>query len=224
MPLLRRCLLALWLLVGSAFASAVQAAGVNGLWTTSSGDYALFLQDATSGSTFALQVPSTLDGLRVWLGSGSASALTLQGLVQPNDLLVANIAGSSMNGTMTVGGVQQPFAAALALAWVGSEYAGIWQKASPANAYLVFCVLETASGRIALQIDVTLNADQTVSQQIFTGALVGSQFTGVSANGAGLTSRLGFNGNGSLAGSYTTLAKPPQVSSFSATQVVKTAP
>lgn len=224
MPLLRRCLLTLWLLACSTVATTAQAAGLNGLWTTSSGDYALFLQDATNGSTFALQVPSTLDGLRVWLGTGSASALSLQGLVQPNDLLVANVAGSALNGSMTIGGVSQPFNASLALAWVGTEYAGIWQKTSPASAYLVFCVLETGSGRIGLQIDVTLNADKTVTQQIFTGTLVGSQFTGVSANGVGLTSRLAFNGSGGLTGTTTTLAKPPQTTSFSATQVVKTAP
>ena len=88
----------------------------------------------------------------------------------------------------------------------------------------MFCVLETGTGRIGLQIDVTLNPDQTTSSQIFTGALVGSQFTGVSVSGSGLTSRLNFGSAGTLTGTATTIAKPPQVTSFSATQVVKTAP
>ncbi|NRF71955.1 hypothetical protein HLB44_33715 [Aquincola sp. S2] len=223
MRLLRHLFTALWLTACGVFASAAQAAGVNGLWSTQNGDYALFLQDATSGATFALQVPGSLDALRVWMGSGSASSLSLQGLVQPNDALIANVAGSSMSGTMTIGGVQQPFNAALALAWVGTEYAGIWQKVSPANAYFVFCVLETGNGRIGLQIDVTLNADKTTTYDIFTGALVNTQFTGLSVTGSGLTSRLNF-GTGTLTGSSTTIAKPPQVTTFSATQVVKIAP
>ena len=69
-----------------AAAAPVAQAGVSGLWTTGGGDYVVFLQDGSSGATFALQVPGSLDALKVWLGSGSASSITLQGLTAPSDL------------------------------------------------------------------------------------------------------------------------------------------
>lgn len=203
--------------------AAPAAAQTSGLWTTAAGDHLLLLQDGQSGATFAIQVPSTLSAMRVWLGSGSTTALSLQSLAQPADLLVANVAGSTMSGSMTLGGVTQPFAAELALAWVATEYAGVWQKAAPANAYMVFCVLNNGAARIGVQVDVTILADKSLAWDVFTGALVGTTFNGASIAGTGLLTRLDFAG-ATLTGQYTTLGRPPQVTPFSATQIVKIAP
>ena len=207
-----------------ALAMPAAHAGVNGLWTTSSGDYVVFLQDGSSGTTFALQVPGSFDALKVWLGSGSASAITLQGLTAPTDTLSAQVAGSSMNGSTSIGGGQQPFNAQLALAWVATEYAGVWQKSSPANAYLVFCVLNTGNGTIGVQIDVTLNADKTTSYDIFTGALAGNQFAGLSLTGSGRSTRLEFASAEQLSGTNSTVARPVQTTSYTASHIVKIAP
>lgn len=207
-----------------ALAAPAAQAGVNGLWTTTSGDYVLFLQDASSGTTVALQVPGSFDALKAWLGSGSASAIALSGLTAPADLLSAQVAGSAMTGSTSVGGVQQPFNAQLALAWVATEYAGVWQKSSPANAYLIFCVLDTGNGKIGVQIDVTLNADKTTSYDIFTGALAGTQFAGLSLTGSGRATRLDFASAEQLSGSNSTVARPVQTISYTASHVVKTAP
>ena len=207
-----------------ALAAPAAQAGVNGLWTTTSGDYVLFLQDASSATTVALQVPGSFEALKAWLGSGSASAIALSGLTAPADLLSAQVAGSAMTGSTSVGGVQQPFNAQLALAWVATEYAGVWQKSSPANAYLIFCVLDTGNGKIGVQIDVTLNADKTTSYDIFTGALAGTQFAGLSLTGSGRATRLDFASAEQLSGSNSTVARPVQTISYTASHVVKTAP
>jgi len=214
----------LWAAALLALATPAVHAGVSGLWTTSAGDYVVFLQDGSSGSTFALQVPGSFDALKVWLGSGSASAITLQGLIEPSDLLSAQVAGSSMNGSTSIGGVQQAFNAQLALAWVATEYAGVWQKSSPANAYLVFCLLNTGNGKIGVQIDVTVNADKTTSYDIFTGALTGSQFTGLSLTGSGRATRLDFASADQLSGTNSTVARPVQTVNFTASHIVKIAP
>lgn len=207
-----------------ALAAPAAQASISGLWTTTSGDYVVFLQDATSGTTVALQVPGSFDALKVWLGSGSASAITLQGLTVPTDVLSAQVAGSSMNGSTSLGGVQQPFNAQLALAWVATEYTGVWQKSSPANAYLVFCVLDTGNGKIGVQIDVTLNADKTTSYDIFTGALAGTQFAGLSLTGSGRATRLDFASAEQLSGTNSTVARPVQTISYTASHIVKIAP
>jgi hypothetical protein len=169
-------------------------------------------------------VPGSFDALKVWLGAGSASAITLQGLTSPSDALSAQVAGPSMSGSTSIAGVQQPFNAQLALAWVATEYAGVWQKSSPANAYLVFCVLNTGNGKIGVQIDVTLNADKTTSYDIFTGALAGNQFAGLSLTGSGRTTRLDFASAGQLSGTNSTVARPVQSISYTASHIVKIAP
>jgi hypothetical protein len=207
-----------------AAAAPSAQAGVNGLWTTTSGDYVVFLQDATSGTTVALQVPASFEALKAWLGSGSASAITLQGLTAPTDMLSAQVSGSSMTGSASIGGLQQPFSAALALAWVATDYAGVWQKSSPTNAYLVFCVLNTGNGKIGVQIDVTLNADKTTSYDIFTGALAGTQFAGLSLTGSGRATRLDFMSADQLSGANSTVARPVQTIDYTASHIVKTAP
>ena len=214
----------LWSAALLALVAPMAQASVSGLWTTSNGDYVVFMQDGSSGSTFALQVPGSFDALKVWLGSGSASAITLQGLTAPADLLSAQVTGSSMNGSTSIGGAQQPFNAQLALAWVATEYAGVWQKSSPANAYLVFCVLNTGNGKIGVQIDVSLNADKTTGYDIFTGALTGSQFTGLSLTGSGRTTRLDFTSAEQLSGTNSTVTRPVQTVSFTASHIVKIAP
>ncbi len=217
--------LRLWfaLLLGALALQPALATGINGLWTSPNGDYTVFLQDSTSGQTFALQVPATLDTLRVWQGTGSASAISLANLLQPADTLAATVAGEAMSGSIVLAGMPQPFSASLALGWVATEYAGVWQKASPANAYLVFCVLNAGGTRLALQIDVTITGEKTYAYDIFTGTLNGKQFTGVSLTGSGLTSRLDFADSQTLAGSTTTLGRPPQTTTFSATHIIKLA-
>ena len=207
----------------AAAAPAAQAT-VNGLWTTASGDYVVFLQDATSGTSVALPVPASFEALKVWLGSGSASAITLQGLTAPTDMLSAQVAATAMTGSTSIAGMQQPFNAELALAWVATEYAGVWQKSSPANAYLVFCVLNTGNGKIGVQIDVTLNADKTTSYDIFTGALAGTQFAGLSLTGSGRATRLDFASAEQLSGTNSTVARPVQTINYTASHIVKTAP
>jgi len=224
---LDRWLSALWcmlaLMLGSAVATPAAAAGPNGLWTAASGDYMMVLQDTTSGTTFALQVSPTLDSMRIWSGPGSASTLSLAGLLQPTDSLQATLSGNAMSGTLTLGGQAQAFSAQLALAWVSSEHAGIWQRSVSTNAYMLFALLDTGTARLGVQIDVTLRPDGGVDYDIYTGALTQSVFNGLSIVGTGVRSRLEF-GNGTLQGSYTTSARPPVVTAFTATQIVRTAP
>lgn len=204
----------------SAAAPARAATTLNGLWSASSGDYLVLLQDAASGQTFGLQVPATLDGLKVWLGSGSSTQIALQGLTASADTFSATISnGQSLSGTQSLGGVTRTLNASLALAWVATEYAGVWQKASPANAYLVFCVLNTGNGRLALQIDVSLAADKSVAYDIFTGTLTNTSFVGLSIAGSGQTSRLSFNGK-QLQGSLSA-GRASTPTTFSATQIVQ---
>lgn len=203
-------------------ARAATSSGVSGLWTSSAGDYLVFLHDTGTGTSFALQVPGSFDTIRVWAGSGSATALSLQSLANPSDTLVLSVAGSNMSGTLTLAGAPQPFSASLALAWVASEYAGVWQKAGATHAYLVFCVLNTGSGRLGVQIDLSIQADKSYAYAIYTGALNDKQFNGVSITGSGQSSRLEFSGS-SLSGSTTTLGRPPQTTSFTATQIIQIA-
>lgn len=198
-------------------------AAVNGLWVASNGDYEMFLQDSINGTTVALQVPSDFKNVRVWLGTGSATSINLQGLTAPADTLVATVSGASMSGKLTVGGSQQSFAADLALAWVATEQAGVWQKSGGGNAYLVFAVLNTGSGNLAVQIDVTLNADQTLSSAVYTGTLNGGIFNGLALSGSGQLSRLVFSGS-SLDGTLTTPGRPPQTSTYTASQIIKIDP
>lgn len=224
---LSRCVSALWcmlaLLLGSAVSTPAAAAGPNGLWTTGSGDYMMVLQDTTSGTTFALQVSPTLESMRIWSGPGSASTVSLAGLLQPADTLQATLSGNAMSGTLTVGGQAQAFSAQLALAWVSSEHAGIWQRSVSTNAYMLFALLDTGTARLGVQIDVTLRPDGGVDYDIYTGTLTQTVFNGLSIVGTGVRSRLEF-GDGTLQGSYTTSARPPVVTAFTATQIVRTAP
>lgn len=204
----------------SILALPAGAAGVNGLWIAASGDYAVFMQDATSGVTFGFQVPANMSSLKVWMGSGSASSVDLRSLVDGNDSLSASYTASTMTGTSVVGGAAKPFNANLALAWVATEYAGVWQKSTGPADYLVFCVLSSGGFRLALQIDVRVNADKSYQYAVYTGTLVDSQFAGVSAADPGVASRLNF-GAGTLSGQLVTSGRPPQTTSYSATQIVK---
>lgn len=195
-------------------------AQVNGLWSSSRGDYLLFLQDSSSGTTFSIQVPAALDAIKVWIGSGSPASVSLQGVLNADDRLAASVNGSAMSGSVTQAGVQSTFDARLALGWVANAHAGVWQKSAPANAYLVFCVLETGSGRIGLQVDVTLDpVTRTYRYDIYSGVLAGSTYTGASLAGSGTTSRLVF-GNGTLSGTQTTVQRPVQSIEYTATQIV----
>lgn len=199
-------------------------AGISGLWAASNGDYELFLQDATTGTTFALQVPATFKNIKVWMGTGSPTAISLQNLTAPADSLVASISnGTAMNGSLTQGGTQQPFAANLALGWVATEQSGVWQKANMSNAYLVFALLNTGSGHLAVQIDVTLNADKTITSAVYTGTFNNNVFNGLSLTGDGMLSRLTFSGS-KLQGTVTTPTRPPASTAFSATQIVQIGP
>ncbi len=99
--------------------------------------------------------------------------------------------------------------------------AGVWQKSAGANAYLVFCVLETANGRLGLQVDVTLDAaTRTYRYDIYTGVVTGSTFVGASLTGSGYTSRLEF-GSGTLDGTQSTVTRPVQSTRYTATQIVQ---
>ncbi|MBI5258561.1 MAG: hypothetical protein HY855_18795 [Burkholderiales bacterium] len=203
--------------------AATTPAGVNGLWTSSAGDYSVWLQDPTSGLTLALELPATLDSLRLWLGNGSATQVSLQNVARGTDLLVASVSGSTMSGTRTLAGVQQPYSAQLALAWVATEAAGVWQKSGAANAYLVFFVVNNGGARLGVQIDVTINPDLSYAFDVFSGSYTNNVFNGLSLLGSGLSSRLEFTGD-TLAGTYTTLGRPPKVTTFTATHLVKTGP
>lgn len=222
MPNLRSAWRALAALLLACAPWPAQAA-VNGLWLTSGGDYEMVLQDGSSGTTLALQVPADFKNVRVWMGTGSATAINLQGLTAPSDTLVASVGSDSMSGKLTVGGQQQPFSAHLALAWVATEQAGVWRKSGTGNAYLVFAVLNTGSGNLAVQIDVTLNADQTVASAVYTGTLNAGTFNGLALSGSGQLSRLVFSG-GTLQGTLTTPGRPPQAATYSATQVIAIQP
>jgi hypothetical protein len=218
----RQGLAAGWALALGLLAWPAAAAGVNGLWLTSGGDFAVFLQDSQGGATFSLQVPRSFDSLKVWIGTGSSTVIGLENLANPRDRIDATVAGSSMSGSITQQGVQQPFGADLALAWVSSDYAGVWQKTNAASDYLVFCLLNSGGAALGVQIDVSIKADKSYSYTIYTGPLVDRTFSGVSVTGDGVLSRLVFD-QGSLTGSRTTPGRPPQTSTFAATHIVSTA-
>jgi hypothetical protein len=199
-----------------------RAAGLNGLWTTGTGDYAVFLQDEVSGATFALQLPTNLSSLKVWLGQGTATGIDLHSLVDANDTLVADVSLSSMNGTTVIASLPQPFSASLTLAWVTTEYAGVWQRSTGPNDYMVFCVLNSGGVKLGVQIDLSVHDDKTYSYAVYTGSLNGNQYNGLSLAGTGAVSRLDF-GDGSLTGSIVTAGRPPVSTPFTATQIVKLA-
>lgn len=204
-----------------AFVQGARAATtVSGLWSGSGAEHLVLLQDGSSGQTFGLQVPATLDAIKIWLGSGSATQISLQALAAPDDVFSATISnGNRLSGSQTVGGAMRSFSADLALGWVSTAYAGVWQKDLSASAYLVFCVLNTGNGRLALQVDVTLAADKSVAYDIFTGALNGATFSGLSLMGSGFTSRLVFDG-ATLQGTLSS-GRPAQGTAYGATQIAQ---
>lgn len=216
-------LLAVLAVLACLIARPAHAEGVNGLWVTSTGDYLVLMQDAQSGSTFGFQVPADLGSLRVWMGSGSATVLDLRSLADPTDTLQASATASAISGSTSIDGRSQSLAAHLALAWVATEYAGVWQKSTGSNDYLVFCQLNAGGTKLGVQIDVSIGADMSYTVAVYTGALVGSSFTGVSLSGSGTTSRLTF-GAGTLTGQTLSAGRPPVSTGFSATQIVPLSP
>lgn len=216
----RRLFLALLALVLCACLPAHAAA--NGLWATANGDYLLFLQDTSNGTTIGVQVPATLNGIKVYAGTGTDTALSLQSLANGSDKLTASYSASSMSGTLTTSsGQSQAFSASLALAWVANENAGVWQKSTGSNAYMIFVVLNTGGVKLPLQIDLTINADKSYSYDIFSGTLSSNNvFNGASLLASGLTSRLTFT-SPTLNGSTSTTARPVQTTTYTAQQIIK---
>lgn len=199
---------------------APAVAAASGLWVAASGDYLVLMQDGTNGTAFGFQVPQSMSSLRVWIGSGTSASLSLKSLVEPADSLSASYTASTMTGSTQINGATATFSANLALAWVASEYAGVWQRSTGAGDYLVFCILNAGGARLGVQIDITVKSDKTYSYAVYTGTVNGDQFNGVSLAGSGVGTRLEF-GNGTLAGQYLSGGRPPQATPFTATQIVK---
>lgn len=197
------------------------AATSSGLWTGTAGDYLALLQDANSGTTLAVQLAADLSSVRVFTGVGTSTTISLKSLTNTADTLATTYTESSMSGTQVLSGVSAAYSAKLALAWVANENAGVWQKSTGSNAYLLFFLLNTGGVKLGVQIDLTLNTDKTYTYDVFTGTLSSSNiFTGASLLNPGLTSRLTFTAP-NLSATTTTTSRPPVTSTYTATQIIQ---
>lgn len=202
----------LWLLASTL----AQAAPANGVWTTSTGDYFLLMQDTAKGQAIAVQVAYDLTSASIYTGTVSGDNLALKKLDQ-TATLNATATGTTMSGSYVQNtGASDGFSANLSYAYVGSAYDGVWQKTA-ANSYLAYVSASIQGKTVTIVLDLTLNTDGTVSYDVITGALSGNVFLGVSAmNGRSL--KLTFDG-GNTSGLYVTTSR--QTTSFTAAQIFK---
>lgn len=209
-------LLCVFALVLASASGAALAAPANGIWTTSTGDYFLLMQDSANAKAIAVQVAYDFTSASVFVGTENADTLTL-GKLNQSATLTATATGNSMSGTYVQStGASDVFSANLSYAFEGSAYDGVWQKTG-SNSYLAYLSVYVQGKSLTVVLDVTLNSDNTLSYDVLTGALANNVFTGVSAmNGQVL--RLTFNG-ASASGTYVTSAK--QTTTFTAAQIFK---
>lgn len=220
---LRNWLSSLVVALGLMLGSAAHAASMNGLWTMNNGDFLVLMQDVNSGKVVGLQVAANYSSMKVWYGSGTSTNLTLAGVPDTTQTMTGTFSSSNLiSGNYTVAGVSTAFTATLTYAYVGGVNDGVWQKANLSNAYLIYLTLSVSSQTVPIQVDVTVNADMTIAYDIFTGSYSSSNntFTGLSVLNPTLTDKLVFS-SGSLSGTYTTIAKPPVSTTFSASQIIK---
>lgn len=208
--------LCVFALVLASTGGAALAAPANGIWTTSTGDYFLLMQDGANAQAIAVQVAYDFTSASVYVGTESADTLTLKKLDQ-SATLYTTATGNTMSGTyVQSAGATDLFSANLSYAFEGSDYDGVWQK-SGTNSYLAYLSVYVQGKSVTVALDVTLNSDNTLSYDVLTGTLANNVFTGVSAmNGRIL--RLTFNGT-SANGSYTTTTR--QTTTFTAAQIFK---
>lgn len=204
---------ALLLLIATSFA---QAAPANGIWTTSTGDYFLLMQDSAKGQAIAVQVAYDLTSASAYVGTVSGETLALKKLDQTSTLN-ATASGDTLSGSYVQStGTSDGFSASLTYAYVGSAYDGVWQKTGT-NSYLAYLTTSVQGKALTVVLEITLNSDGSVSYDVITGALSSNVFVGVSAV-SGRSLKLTFNGT-SVSGVYVTTSR--QTTSFSATQIFK---
>ncbi len=204
---------ALLLLITTGFA---QAAPANGVWTTSTGDYFLLMQDSAKGQAIAVQVAYDLTSASVYTGTVSGDSLALKKLDQ-TATLNATASGNTMSGSYVQStGASDGFSANLTYAYVGSAYDGVWQK-SGTNSYLAYLTASLQGKTLTIVLDLTLNSDGSVSYDVITGALTSNIFVGVSAV-SGRSLKLTFNG-ANVNGVYVSTSR--QTTSFTAAQIFK---
>lgn len=204
---------AMLLLVATSFA---QAAPANGIWTTSTGDYFMLMQDSAKGQAIAVQVAYDLTSAWVYLGTVSGESLALKRFDQTSTLN-ATASGTTLSGSYVQStGASDGFSATLSYAYTGSAYDGVWQKTG-SNTYVAYLTTSVQGKNLTIVVELTINSDGSISYDVLTGALSGNIFLGVSAiNGRSL--KLTFSGT-SVSGVYVTTSR--QTTSFTATQIFK---
>jgi hypothetical protein len=127
MPFLHAMIRALLgLLLALHAASAVAATSINGVWSSSSGDYLLMLE-ASNGSVLVMRVNASLSGGTVFLGSRSGDNLSVKTLDASQSLALA-VSGSSYSGSQSSATGSQSLSGNLLFAYSGSVYDGVWQR------------------------------------------------------------------------------------------------
>lgn len=200
----------------ASWSASVLAAPANGIWTTSTGDYFLLMQDSANAKAIAVQVAYDLTSASVFVGTESANTLTL-GKLDQSATLTATATGNTMSGSYVQnGGGADAFSANLTYTFEGSDYDGVWQKTG-ANSYLAYLSVYVQGKSVTVVLDITLNSDNTLSYDVLTGTLAGNVYTGVSAMNGRLL-KLTFSG-ANADGTYVTASR--QTTKFTAAQICK---
>lgn len=200
----------------SSWSAAILAAPANGIWTTSTGDYFLLMQDSANARAIAVQVAYDLTSASVFVGTENANTLTL-GKLDQSATLTATATGNTMSGSyVQSGGASDAFSANLTYTFEGSDYDGVWQKTG-ANSYLAYLSVYVQGKSVTVVLDITLNSDNTLSYDVLTGTLAGNVYTGVSAMNGRLL-KLTFSG-ANADGAYVTASR--QTTKFTAAQICK---
>jgi len=194
------------------------AASINGIWTNSKNGYLLLLKDYYNPTTVALEIPPDFSTLKIWVGTGSNTEISLADFINSSNTLVSTIASNNMNGTRTVAGVPESYNANLTFAYVGGIYDGIWQMDIAPNSYLAYLTANVSGKSLAIVVGIVINSDKTVSYDILAGAESGGVFNGASLLQSSKFLKLNFF-NTSSSGVYSYLSNPPSTLNFTATQI-----
>jgi len=210
--------------LGSGMTGSIRAVAkseINGIWFSTDKHYLMLIQDAANGTTVALEIAADLSTAKVWVGTGDNSNISLNNVKTNTDTLTASISGNSLSGIKTMNGVASDYSANLLYAYVGGAFDGIWQKTNVNNAYFAYMTINVGGTNTAVVVDLAINGDQTYTYDIFIGTAASGTYNGVSAinMNPNKTLKLIFSGS-STSGTYTTVARPPVTSIFSATQII----
>jgi hypothetical protein len=204
-------------------ASNAQAEGLNGVWTTSVGDYLVLLKGTDNTTVVGLRVAADFTTGSVYLGALTGADLSLTSLDGGSNLS-ALLAGNCLSGVLNEAGTVLDFSAELALAYAAGAHDGIWQ--SDGGNYLVYLSLTAQGAPLVVVLDVTLTdlSSAQAEMAISAGAESDNNFTGTLLSDLNNTLQLTFATDGTASGKYIVLALPPQTTPFTAALIFGVAP